>query len=57
MPRCWRPSAGAFPPPVIDEVLRQTGRREQRVRKLPAAAVVWLVIMIGLRSDLDLPAL
>lgn len=55
--RYWKPSAGAFPPSEVDDVLKQTGRREKRVRKLPAAAVVWLIVLMGLRSDLDLPAM
>lgn len=38
-------------------MLQQTGRRETRCRKLPAAAVIWLIILMGLRSDLDLPAM
>jgi hypothetical protein len=37
----------------IQEVLRQTGRQSVRVRKAPAGAVVWLVLMMGLRADLD----
>src|SRR2546430_16097353 len=45
------------PPDRVDHVLAQTGRVERRRRRVPAAAVVWLVVMIGLRSDLDLPGL
>jgi len=45
------------PPVWIDEVLHQTGRREKRRRRVPASAVVWLVLMMGLRSDLDVPAM
>jgi hypothetical protein len=37
----------------VDEVLRRTGRWEQRRRKLPARVVVWLVLMLAWRSDLD----
>jgi hypothetical protein len=46
-----------IPPALIDEILRQTGRREKRRRRVPAAAVVWLVLMMGLRSDLHLPSM
>jgi hypothetical protein len=49
--------SGQVPPAWIDEVLHQTGRREKRRRRVPASAVVWLVLMIGLRSDLDVPAM
>jgi len=45
------------PPALIDEILHQTGRREKRRRRAPAAAVTWLVLMMGLRSDLDIPAM
>jgi hypothetical protein len=45
------------PPDRIDHVLAQTGRVERRRRRVPAAAVVWLVVMIGLRADLDLSGL
>lgn len=45
------------PPDRIDHVLAQTGRVERRRRRVPAAAVVWLVVMIGLRADLDLGGL
>lgn len=54
---CWRRSAATFSPSAVHDVLLRTGRRETRCRKLPAAAVVWLVIVMGLRSDLDLPAM
>lgn len=46
-----------IPPDVIRSVLTQTGRRSQRVRRLPATAVVWLVIAIGIWTDLDIPAI
>lgn len=46
-----------IPPALIDEVLDGTGRREKRRRRVPAAAVVWLVLMMGLRSDLDVPGM
>jgi len=45
------------PPACIDEVLEQTGSREKRRRRLPASGVTWLVLMMGLRSDLDIPAM
>jgi hypothetical protein len=45
------------PPALIQEVLRETGRWEKRRRRVPAAAVTWLVLMIGLRSDLDIPGM
>ena len=45
------------PPVLIDEILHQTGRREKRRRRVPASVVTWLVLMMGLRSDLDIPAM
>lgn len=45
------------PPETIRAVLTQTGRHSQRVRRLPATAVVWLVIAIGIWTDLDIPAI
>ena len=44
------------PPETIRAVLTQTGRHSQRIRRLPATAVVWLVIAIGVWTDLDIPA-
>lgn len=44
-------------PAAIHSVLRQTGRESQRIRRLPAAATVWLVIAIGIWTDLDIPAI
>jgi len=41
----------------IQGVLELTGRQSLRVRRVPATAVVWLVLMMGLRSDLDIPAM
>lgn len=46
-----------IPPPLVEQVLKDTGRHSRRVRKLPATAVLWLVLLLGLRSDLDLPGL
>ena len=45
------------PPATIHSVLAHSGRQSQRIRRLPAAAVVWLVIAIGIWSDLDIPAI
>jgi hypothetical protein len=44
-------------PETLRAVLTQTGRHRQRIRRLPATAVVWLVIAIGIWTDLDIPAL
>jgi hypothetical protein len=44
-------------PETIGSVLTRSGRRSRRIRRLPAPAVVWLVIAIGLWSDLDIPAI
>ncbi len=45
-----------IPPETIQSGLTQTGRQDQRIRRLPATAVVWLVIAIGIWTDLDIPA-
>jgi hypothetical protein len=45
------------PPALIDKALTDTGHHSRRVRKLPATVVIWLVLLIGLRSDLDVPAM
>ena len=45
------------PPQTIRAVWTQTARQSQRVRRLPATAVVWLVIAIGIWTDLDIPAI
>src|SRR3990170_6284108 len=45
------------PPETIRAVLTQTGRDSQRIRRLPATTVVWLVIAIGIWTDLDIPAI
>jgi hypothetical protein len=45
------------PPEVIREVLTHTRRHSRRIRRLPATTVVWLVIAIGLWTDLDIPAI
>jgi len=44
-------------PQTIRSVLTQTGRHSRRIRRLPAAAVVWPVIAIGIWTDLDIPAI
>ena len=41
----------------IEGCLARTGRQSVRVRKLPAAGVVWLVIGIGLFAEGDLPTI
>lgn len=46
-----------IPPEQIDRVLLKTDRVERRVRKLPAGSVVWFMVMMGLRADLDLSGL
>lgn len=45
------------PPHLIDAALERTGRSSRRIRKLPASAVVWLVIAIGLFGELDVPSI
>jgi hypothetical protein len=45
------------PAETIRAVLTQTGRHSQRIRRLPATAVVWLVIALGIWTDLDIPAI
>jgi hypothetical protein len=44
-------------PELVGEVLRETGRGGRRVRRLPASAMVWLVIALGLFSSGDVPAI
>jgi hypothetical protein len=44
------------PPETIRSVLTETGRC-RRIRRLPATAVVWLAIAIGIWTDLDIPAI
>jgi hypothetical protein len=39
-----------FPPELIDRVVDETGRREERQRLLPARVVVWLVLAMALFS-------
>jgi Insertion element 4 transposase N-terminal/Transposase DDE domain len=40
-----------IPPVLVDEVLDAAGRREQRVRLLPARVVVYFVLAMGLFGD------
>jgi hypothetical protein len=42
-----------LPPERIEAALSRTGRRDHRIRKLPARAVVWLVIPDYSRSPLN----
>ena len=44
-------------PEALQKAMEGVGRRKVRVRKLPARAVIWLVIAIGLWGDLDIPAI
>jgi hypothetical protein len=47
-------------PAWIDQVLLKTHghrRRRCRRRRIPVATVVWLVLLMGLRSDLDIPSM
>jgi hypothetical protein len=47
----WIPAA------LIDAALESTNRHNQRVRKIPARAMVWLIIAIGLWGNDDVPSL
>jgi hypothetical protein len=40
-----------FPPDVVDEVIAQTGRKEQRHRSLPACTMAYFAIGLALHSD------
>jgi len=40
----------AFPPELVDRVVAETGRTQQRERLLPARVVVWLVLAMALFS-------
>lgn len=49
---------GRFVSPVaIRTALCRTRRCSRRIRRIPAAAAVWLVIAIGIWTDLDIPAI
>jgi hypothetical protein len=45
------------PPQLVQGVLERTGRQSLRIRKAPAPAVIWLMLVMGLRSDLNVPAM
>ena len=40
-----------FPPELVDRVLAQTGKREQRRRLLPARMVVYYLLALALFAD------
>ena len=40
-----------FPPAMVDEVIEQAGRREQRSRSLPARMMAYFAIGMGLYSE------
>jgi len=44
-------------PKTVHAVLRAAGRQSRRIRRIPAAVVVWLVIAIGIWADLDVPGI
>ncbi|MFQ5495976.1 MAG: IS4 family transposase [Phycisphaerae bacterium] len=46
-----------IPPTTIRSVLTGTGRHSRRIRRLPAEAVVWLVIAIGIWTECDIPSI
>jgi hypothetical protein len=46
-----------LPTKRLEDALSRTGRGERRIRKLPAMAVLWLVIALGLWGDVDMPAI
>jgi len=39
-----------YPPALVDQVVAEAGRREERQRLLPARVVVWLVLAMALFS-------
>ena len=43
-------------PALIRQVLTATGKKSQRIRRLLAAAVVWLVIAMSIYRSLDIPS-
>lgn len=43
-------------PTMIGQVLTQTGRASRRLRRLPATAVVWLVIAMAIYRQVDIPS-
>lgn len=44
-------------PGHIEAVLKATGRKERRRRRLPAAAVFWLVVGFGIWSEANVPTI
>jgi hypothetical protein len=44
-----------LPPEQVHDLLRQTRRHSQRHRRLPAAAVLWLVVALGLLPQPSIP--
>lgn len=42
-------------PEMVRSILDRTGRQSRRVRRVPAAGVVWLVIAMAIFNDLDVP--
>lgn len=46
-----------LPAQTVEQALNDTGRRERRLRKLPAAAVIWILVLSGLHASLDMPGL
>src|SRR5438128_53323 len=44
-----------LPPEQVEDILRRTGRGSQRHRRLPAAAVLWLVIGLGFLPHPPIP--
>jgi hypothetical protein len=46
-----------IPTKVILQVLERTGRSSRRIRRVPADAVFWLIIAIGLWGDLNITSL
>jgi len=49
--------SGMIQPACIEAALKATGRKEKRVRRLPAAAVLWLVIGFGIWSESNVPTI
>lgn len=44
-----------LPPEQVEDILRRTGRGQRRRRRLPAAAVLWLVIGLGFLPHPSIP--
>jgi hypothetical protein len=43
-------------PATIRQVLTATGKKSQRIRRLPAVAVVWLIIAMSIYRQVDIPS-